>query len=1250
MARLPDTEPGNLNAWGFVPEDFHLIRTGTATYETPGWPNWQNEWEVLNRNPFGADIAQENPNDSFGWSEGDDIAKWSGVRHPNHPERYMDTDLQLATNFEGGAVYTFANKEPFDDVGYGAGNTGAGNARFDWDDSLVANGQHDAGESSEPFQDLGLYPGSLNHQTTAFGAGDGVYNMGNIISEDVNGLLMRAVRWFVDHSFADGFRLDAVKHVPSYFFGKDSGADKDFVNWGYGGAIQEQFNISHGFNDWENHRNSCFDDFNNRNDAMLFGEHLGDPPNKFGYLNAGMRVANDDLLNSVKGNIGANFWGLDATSYGLGGLGVHQAMLYVMSHDNNYIWGGDRPQAHAYILSREGLPIVYTDGYNQAGPPDWFPKPSEIPFLGQFSQPYLPNMLFINEHFVRGAHFGRWSDGEYCAYLRSQSGDVNDVNSMTLLFMMARNYTSAQTRDFNSGFPVGARLKNYSYHGGSFYAVVQGDGSLRDTSGGQIYVPSGGYFAFSWTLPEMPAVWDDGMFGDVQPITIYQNGQQVGTVSYERKDGRDGDADFNPYGVPGDTPGDYVYTHTVPRITVGTNLTILGRSDGSAGNMKLKLDGGGDVNSHLGLGPLSGELRDEPPGVDDRVLGYEQMQYVQRLAEKFAATNVGNNVIGSYGAETFVATIGSAGFSQNVGNGPNTGNGTPSWVYHNPIHANEGSPAAQQFSPAPDQAAGSNVLLSVKAGYSGEVHRAWVYYTTNGTDYPEGSHGEGKGNTQVAEMSFSHYAPPDPQVAEWWTVNLPAQSSGTELRYKIGLTKNDAPSLFPWSEQDILVKARMETLFQIPGLNAETLTYYPHNDYGVKRQGLVEGFHSLRLKSILGRDSAHSEIYRISKQTVYYDAQRPEGEILDPVSDGVTLNGSMYTFLARSDETVVDTWFRITDGDPSNDDSVTSAANGNGAWAKATQATHPSPGLVSDYVKEWNFDYVNIPSSGSATCEVRFVEISSSSDMNLADDAGHYTTLSRSVHTGGSGLFLYIVDPSSDLDMLSAGDGVQANFSQDLTNGFTEAELISQFDVSLDGVLQTSLVYAIQYNVTANDHALTFTLPNLYNGIPSFQHVIDVLFTNTPNLTAQRLVLAEPDSDSDNDEIPDFWEDLMGLDKDDPDDADDDDDLDGRTSLEEFKANTHPFDINDRLEIDNLTPMVPDMRFSVDGKSNRVYYVWYNDTGLVDDSAWTRATPLSSPLEGEDQLLYYIDDGSQTGMAPTLTTSRFYRIEVDIAN
>ena len=532
---MPNTVAGVLAENGFVPEDFHILYDGNDhTYKNTDWPDWNNEWEVLHRNPFGADIAHETDawsggnqhNESFGWNEGDWYPKWSGVRHPNHPEYYLDTDLPVGTNSQDGtSLYTFANKEPFEDVGYGPTRIGAGNGRFDWDD-VDADGQHDANETDhEPFDDLGLRPNSVLHTNTQWGFGDGIYNMGNPTAEDVNGLLMRSVRWFTDVAHVDGFRLDAVKHVPSGFFGKQTWP-KDDSNWGYGGQIQEQFNITRGFSDWDNHRDTCYGDQARRDDALLFGEHLGAPPGGDGYVNAGMRMANDDLLNHVKHNIGSGLWGMDTPGFGTWGVG--EAMMYVMSHDNNYLWGGDREAAYAYILHRAGLPIVYTDGYNQSGSPDWFPKPAETPFLGQFGASYMPNSLDVRRHFGRGNQYAKWQDGDYIAWIMKD--ETVSIPGPTMVFMMARNYGGAQTRDFNCEFPEGARLVNYSYHGGPFYANVTSGGVLRDDSSQPIYVPSGGYFAFSWRNPEMPEVWDDGIEGEVQPIAIFEDGQPVGSV------------------------------------------------------------------------------------------------------------------------------------------------------------------------------------------------------------------------------------------------------------------------------------------------------------------------------------------------------------------------------------------------------------------------------------------------------------------------------------------------------------------------------------------------------------------------------------------------------------------------------------------------------------------------------------------------------------------------------------------------
>ena len=460
---------------GFVPEDFHLIRTPAGFYRRPPKGDYTDEWQVLNRNEFGLDIAQEDPNTSFGDYEGMSFPKYRGIRHPLRTDYYLDTDLPIATNGTGELVYTFADKEIFEDIGYGLNQIGSGNGKFDWDDSNN-NGQHDVGEVCEPFSDTGLNSLRSDWKKPAFGWQDGIYNMGNPIEEDVNTLLFRAVRWFVDKAKPDGFRLDAVKHAPFYFFGKTD-QPKDASNWGYCGQIQEQFNISRGYSDWSNHRDTVFSTDSGRDDAMLFGEHLGAPPPQGPYLAAGMRIADNSLLNTLNGAV-SEFGSLNGHDQpGNYTYGVNEAVMYAGSHDFNYMSFFDRPSAHSLLLTRAGLPIIYTDGYNETLAPDskgkFFPQHGNNPFLGQFNDNHLLNLLYINQLFARGEQQPRWSDDNYVAYERLDFRETsNEANATILSYLLARNGSGGQARSWQSSFPEGSRLRNYSDFGGNFLLTL----------------------------------------------------------------------------------------------------------------------------------------------------------------------------------------------------------------------------------------------------------------------------------------------------------------------------------------------------------------------------------------------------------------------------------------------------------------------------------------------------------------------------------------------------------------------------------------------------------------------------------------------------------------------------------------------------------------------------------------------------------------------------------------------------------
>jgi Alpha amylase, catalytic domain len=938
---IPDTAVSTLSTTQpyFVPEDFHLIQQTNGTYATP--PNSidynGNEWQVLNRSDFGLDIAQEDPNTSFGPQEGDTFPKFHGIRQPTHPEFYPDTNITAAINGFGHAVHPF---------------TGAG----------------------QP------------------------------VSEDVNAMLIRATRWFLDQTKCDGFRLDDVKGVPSYFFGDQSATNKDVDNAGYCGGIQEQFNITHGYSDWNNHRDSLFNDQLPRDDAMVFGEDLGQPnPCTFtcqqGYVDAGMRVDDNEFYSQMFQAVcgGCNgLWGLDQPgAYSFGGVGT--SLIHVGTHDYNDISLFDRTSAHATLLTRAGLPSVYTDGYNSEtnvqSDGKYFPAIGNNAFLGQFGDNHLPNLLYINQLFARGNQIPKWSDQTYLAYERQDKREntgMSDADGTVLLFMMAQNGSGGASRSYTTTFPVGARLVNYSTFNNAqgFGATVATNGILRDDSNNLIVAPAGGYWAFSWRNPEMPAVWDDGMFGQVTPITILQNGQQVGTVSYTRKDGRNGDPNFNPYGIPNQPTNDYQYTMTVPLVTNPSNLTFLAHTDGSCANILMELDGGIDINSQMGLGPQTGGKRDNAPGVaTDVYLGYEQMAFVQRVAEKFAARDISRNIIGSPGCETYQATIGTSGFIVNNGSGANTSVSTVTWVYHDPAANNQlGSPTLQFF-PAPQSAANQPITVWVKIGYTNQPQHAVLYYTTssttNGMPFPEGSAGLGKGTTQVATLAFDSNGPADGAgTPVWWKTTLPAMPSGTVIRYKAGVCRTDAGPWFPFAASDIALKKRMESIYQITNFNAQTVFFYPHNDYGVTQTGLDQGFHVLRIKTFLQR-TGRSSIYNLNAQTFYYDTTTPQGEILFPGSNE-TIVSSNYTVVVRADRTVTETWYRITD------------SNGTGVWTRATPISPATPGLNTIYPLEWRFNYINIPTNGTAQIDVRLRKLTSSTDMSITNDvAGHFTTLSR---------------------------------------------------------------------------------------------------------------------------------------------------------------------------------------------------------------------------------------------------------------
>lgn len=1105
---------------GMVPEDFHLRRTEDGFYRK--WDNcrdWTIAWQVMHLGLSDLiDIAHETPNQNHGLTEGSWYPKPSFVRHPANPEFYdrMPNLAVAPSNWDPWDWSGNTNKNLY--VGFGTNNGISTNL-------------------------LAQYP--------------------DFFSEDVGAYLCRSVRWMMETTKLDGLRLDAVKHVPDYFFGA---YNDDGNSAGYCGNAQWQFNMSRGFSDWSNHRDSAFNTEIPRDDAVLFGEHLGQPPGYSGYWSTGMRLVDNDLRSQLNDRLGSPWNGLTGfDSPGWGGFSPNLGVMHAQSHDNDY--AARRELQHAFYFLREGMGLLYTDGnyhaetLGESG--GAFPRWANTSFLGQWGDNRVPNLLYCHEQFARGYQRGVYSDSDYVAWERldyRQAGSTA-ADHVTMLVMLNDDYANGLKRSIVSnvsfphlsGGPYGsdAYLYNYSTYGGGFYKYAS---ELWDVT-----VPSGGYFIFGYKNPDAAPMWTG--FGG-KAVTIYQNGRQVDTVRVMRKDGPDGDANFNPYGLADTNAADFSYAIDLPRVTSATNLSFAARVDGSAGNVLLKLDGGMNLNNTNHSG---GDPRDNPPALaNDVYLGYEQAGFVKRIwGEKFAAVDAARNKIGSAGAETYSATIGSAGFSTNLSTGSNdwAGTTTVSWIYHDPKGNQDGPRAGNtQFWPAVSSAANQTLYIAIKTPKV-TGNRLHLYYTTNGTAWPEGAGGAaGNASTKVVECAWVGEGA---DSNDWWEAVVPPMAGGTVFRYKVGSAReqgyggNGWDVVWPGGASDITRKADMLGVWQVTNINAATIQYRPHADYGATKTGLDDGFHLISARAFLNRDDG-AAIYNTFKQSFYLDAETPQGYVQWPANNGDILSGSEYGVVVRTDPTVREVWYRVEDNESANDDATTGKANGNGtgfepytdangdgeydlgepftdldgdatwdstgvtSWQKAYTLTPDS--MNREYPQAWRFTYANLATGGTATIRIRLREWSSAertawTNPAMTNTLGHYTELVRTVQPRGDAYRLYFDWPAQDGDLVEAGWDVRVKYSSSFASGLSDAEAMALFTIRLNSTenggdpANGTVLSAEDINLRhdwdwPNENTLTFTMPNVYNGSADWLHGFEIVGTRSgyPTLRATRKV------------------------------------------------------------------------------------------------------------------------------------------------
>lgn len=280
---------------------------------------------------------------------------------------------------------------------------------------------------------------------------------GDPVPENATGLLMRHCQWMLEDIGVDGFRLDAIKHVPQWFW-----------NEFYDAAVFDRRRNPDG----------------TTGTAFSFGEAVTDPGTMLSYVRKdgfGFRDTLDlngaGAIRNLVNQRGFGNWQdvlnahIDSADDGFnnGSVGVN----HVYSHDNGSIGGGgDAPglpfddkaawHAFAYVLMRPGPSIVYYnaremhDRYQFRGfwPREGNPEALGVDKNGSTLNPRITDLVKISNNYARGQFDILSLDSDVMVFQRSGNGSANVLVGVNDSFA-----TGFDTRSFMTGFAPGTILQ-----------------------------------------------------------------------------------------------------------------------------------------------------------------------------------------------------------------------------------------------------------------------------------------------------------------------------------------------------------------------------------------------------------------------------------------------------------------------------------------------------------------------------------------------------------------------------------------------------------------------------------------------------------------------------------------------------------------------------------------------------------------------------------------------------------------------
>lgn len=413
----------------------------------------------------------------------------------------------------------------------------ANNRRFYPDQALTPLSPNNPGTSRNP--------GPPQYTFYPFNTADPM--AGDPTMESAAFLLLRATKYFLEVMKVDGFRLDAAKHIPTWFW--DNLWDAAVYNlWtDFDGLTKIPYSFVEAV---ESNGNMA-------NWVRKPGDPANSPP---GWPASGYAFGNRDALDlneagalrDLVNNDGTGSWDTvmgtsvdNVDNYNNGTIGVH----HVNSHDNTVANGEADAVAQAYVLMRTGPGIVYYQAaqFGAVG----FPQPNGRSDAIGLGSTQMTTLVHIRNQYARGWFYPISSgNSDVLVFTRRTPNSVDNV----LVGVNDSESNGADSRTVTTTFPQGARLHELT--GNAADPVVDPNSTYPEL----ITVGAGGSVTFS--IPRNKNV--NGVFHG-KGYVIYGPAVPSGTLSIENA---------TTVVVGPDTPGTPDYRERVSSVVMVNSATF----------------------------------------------------------------------------------------------------------------------------------------------------------------------------------------------------------------------------------------------------------------------------------------------------------------------------------------------------------------------------------------------------------------------------------------------------------------------------------------------------------------------------------------------------------------------------------------------------------------------------------------------------------------------------------------------------